>query len=243
MYKSDGRDVTEIPATPFAFVWFSLKPYKKWLFWAIFLTFTRQLFSDLEAYALKGFIDAANNFTNNSGIPLFSVFLWVALIPILLLLTVVCIRGTEFMMHQWTARARTFAVKKLFEYLSLHSLSYFSDRFSGSLSTRVGTISSNVSRLAYQFTNQILSVLFSLIITFFLIKSASIALATVFIIGFIILIPINFFLTRKQIVLSEKMSETFAKLQGQVIDAITHISAIQHYVRRNYEIDHTFSLQ
>jgi ATP-binding cassette, subfamily B, bacterial len=226
----------EIPSTPFAFIWFIVKPYKKWLFVAIFLTFLQQLFHDLQSYAYRGFIDAANTYMDGAT-SLQTVFWWIFAVPVLLLLGVASIRGSQVMMNYLTVHARTGAIKKLFEYLSLHSLSYFNDRFSGALSSRVGTISGNVSRLTWQFVNSILGVFFSLIVTSILIYSASRVLAFAFVAGFIVLIPINLFLTRKQIKLSEKMAETMAKLQGQVIDSVTNISAVQQYARRGYEID------
>lgn len=236
MHKSDRRGVTEIPATPFAFIWFIVRPYRKWLLFAVILVFLQQLFSDFQSYTFKGFIDAANLYEQQGG-SLRSVFLWVLASPALLLLSVLAIRGSQFLMNYFTVYARTATVKKLFEYLSLHSLSYFNDRFSGALSSRVSVVSGSVSRLVYQFINGILGIIFSLIVTLILISSASSTLTIAFITGFIVLVPINYFLTRKQVELSAKMVESSVRLQGQVIDAITHISTVQQYVRRNYEID------
>ncbi len=226
----------KIPSTPFAFIWFVVRPYWRWLMFVVVLVFLQQLFSDLQSYAFKGFIDAANIY-EQEGSSLRLVFLWILASPVLLLLSVSAIRGNGFIMNYFTVHVRTAAVKKLFGHLSLHSLSYFNDRFSGALSSKVSVVSSSVSRLVFQFVNGILSILFSLIVTLVLINSASNTLAITFITGFIILVPTNFFLTRKQVELSGKMVETGARLQGQVIDTITNISAVQQYARRDYEIE------
>lgn len=236
MRNSETRGVTEIPATPFAFIWFAARPYWKWLVFAIILTFLHQLFGDLQSYAIRGFVDSASAYKNNEA-SIALVFMWLAAGPTLLLLTVTTTRGTGFLMNYLTVHARTTAVKKLFEYLSLHSLSYFNDRFSGALSSKVGIVSSNVSRLLSLFVGGIFGIFFSLVVTLILINSASTTLAVTFMSGFIILVPINLMLTRKQVELSAKMVETMTRLQGQVIDAVTNISAVQQYARRDYEIE------
>lgn len=200
------------------------------------LAFLNQLFSDLTQYALKGFVDSAYLYEQGSS-SLQTVFLWIFAGPALLLLTVIVIRTNGFMMNYLTVHARTSAIKRLFEYLSLHSLSYFNNRFSGTLSSKVNIISGNISRLIGHFVHSILGTLFSLGITLLLIGSASNTLAIMFASGFAMLIPINFFLTRKQIRLSEKMAETKARLQGQVVDAVMNIAAVQQYARRNHELD------
>lgn len=228
----EQRGTIEIPSTPFAFIWFALRPYKKWFFWAIFFVFLSELFGGLQSYTFKGFVDAANSLGSARVI-----FLWVLAYPVLLLFDAMTIRANGFMLNFLTVYARTRAVKILFEYLSLHSLSYFNNRFAGALSEKVTTISQNVSRLAYQFIWSILSPFFVFIVTVTILFSANIILAIVFMCGFIVLIPINLWLTRKQLFLSEKLAELAARLRGYVIDVVTNITAVQQYARRSYEIN------
>lgn len=231
----NSSKINFIPRTPFAFIWFVVKPYKKLLFLAIFLTFLQQVFSDSISYTLKGFVDTASVYRPGESTQ--GIFLWLIASMSLLLLSVITIRCIGFIMNYYTVHARTDSVKHLFNYLSLHSLSYFNDKFSGSLASRVGIISSNTSRLTSRFINNFLSIFFSIIVTFFLINSASTSLAMIFIFGVIVLIPFNYFLTRKQIKLSSKTAELSARLQGQVVDTITNITAVQQYAQRNHEIE------
>src|SRR3989344_2571184 len=114
MHKSDGRGVTEIPATPFAFIWFAIKPYKKWFFLAIFFLFLSDLFGGLQSYTFKGFVDAANSYTSGV-VPIRTVFLWVLIYPILILLAAGAIPATGFMLNYLSVHARTRALKVLFE--------------------------------------------------------------------------------------------------------------------------------
>jgi ABC-type multidrug transport system fused ATPase/permease subunit len=80
MSKSQNKSV-EIPSTPFAFIWFAIKPYKKWFFLAVFLVSLADLFGGLQSYTFKGFVDSANAYNANSG-SLSSVFFWILMYPI-----------------------------------------------------------------------------------------------------------------------------------------------------------------
>ena len=232
----EKRQYIEIPSTPLAFIWFAIKPYKKWFFLAIVFILLTDIFGGLQSYIFKGFVDSANNYSFSGDGSLRTVFLWVLTYPILLLVSAGAIRVVGFMLNYLTVYARTRAVKILFEYLSLHSASYFNDRFSGALSEKVATVSGNVSRLIEIFIWSILSLFFTFLVTTTIILSASRALALAFFFGFLILIPFNFWIARKQKIFSDKLAELRAKLRGSIIDTVTNISAVQQFARRAYEI-------
>ena len=236
MNKSGGKKgVAEIPATPFAFIWFALKPYKKLFFYGVFFIVIADILGALQTYTFKQVTDLANTYTSG-GTSLQSVFLWILAYPALLLLAAAAIRVSGFMVNYFTVYARTGALRILFEYLSLHSLSYFNDKFSGALSNRVTTVAQNVSRLITQFIYQILGTIVTLIITSTILFTVNTNLGIAFVCGFALLIPINWFMTRRQKTLSARMAETAATLRGNVIDVITNISAVQQYARRFFEI-------
>ena len=84
----------QIPNTPFAFIRFGIKPYKKWFFWTVAFVFLSELLGGLQAYVFKGFVDAAT-----SGISSHIVFLWVLAYSVLILFDSMVIRGSGFMMN------------------------------------------------------------------------------------------------------------------------------------------------
>jgi len=218
------KEAIEIPNTPFAFIWFAIKPYKKWFFWAILFVLMSQFFSISQTYVFRRVVDSISIF-------------WIMAIPSLLLLSFITRRSAGFLINYLTVYARTASIKKLFEHLSLHSLSYFNDRFSGALSSKVNDVGSNVAHMIVQFIYEILGVLFALALVVVILFSTKPILALIFISSVVILIPLNLVITRKQIKLSELMIATRSKLAGQVIDAVTNISAVQQYARRLFEID------
>jgi ATP-binding cassette, subfamily B, bacterial len=224
-----------IPNTPFAFIWFAVKPYKKGIIWVTLLVILAQSLGSIQPYIFKGFIDSANDYVAGAS-TLKIVFLWLVSFPILNLLGQLCWRGTGFIGQYLTVHIRTAVIAKLFEYLSLHSLSYFNDRFSGALSEKVNNVAKGTSRLLEQWMWSFLGLFIDLIIGAVIIFYSNTNLGVTFLLSVLVLIPINLWLSRKQNKLTEIATELSTKLRGQVIDAVTNISAVQQYARRFYEM-------
>jgi len=228
---------TDIPTTPFAFVWFSIKEYRKLFLIALTFVFLQQLFNGLYSVVFKGFVDNASLYTDGGNVSLKIVFLWILAIPIIRILSVSSVRASSFVFNFLTVHIRTKVSKIIFEYLSLHSLSYFNDRFSGALSNRVNTLSSNVSRISFQGTSLLMGFILNFIVSSTIIFSANKTLFLAFIGGSVILVPINYLVTKRQLVLSSELAKILAKLRGDIIDVITNIASVQAYARRAFEID------
>ncbi len=224
-----------LPRTTFRFIWDATRPYSRWFYGAIFFLFLADLLGGLQSYAFQKFVDAATSYGETNG-SISDVFFWVAAYPLFLLLAAGSIRGVGYMLNYLTVHSRTQAVKSLFEYLSLHSIGFFNERFAGALSNRVTQVAGNVARLQNNFIWSMLSPLFTFFVTATLIATASTALAVGFTVGFLLLIPINIALTRQQKDLSEKMAATAAHLRGQVIDVVTNITAVQQFALRGHEL-------
>lgn len=224
-----------MPKSPFAFIWFALTPYKKPFFIATFLVIGVQVVGGMQAYVLKGFVDSAQSFAVGEG-TVRTVFLWLMAFPLLGMFYHLGYRGSGFAMNIVNVRSRAHALRRLFDYLSLHSLSYFNDRFSGSLSEKASIVSGNVSRLLSQFMWSILNLLVGFFVTAFLLYQSNFWLAFIFVCLFILLIPFNLIINRKQKILSDKNAELSARVRGEVIDTVTNITAVQQYSRRLFEI-------
>ncbi len=59
--------------------------------------------------------------------------------------------------------------------------------------------------------------------------------AGLFLAGIFILIPINYFLTKKTVTLSKESAKTFSALRGQVVDSITNMETIREFSQTNSE--------
>lgn len=227
--------LVNIPNKPIKFIFFAVRKYL-WLFLAA-TTFVVlvELLGGLANIGVQRLIDNANLYLQDE-VPLNTVFFWLLLIPIARLFYALFLRASGFIMNYLTVHARTDIDRLLFNYLSDHSLGYFSDRFAGSLGSRVSTVAQGTIRLLGQFMWAIVSNFSTIIINFALITSVDLELGLFLIGAAILLIPFNLFLTRKQVALSEKMVETGAKLRGQLIDAVGNIIAVQQFARKDYEL-------
>lgn len=230
-----NKDIS-IPSTPFAFIWFTLRPYQKRFWWSVVLICLVQIAGGVQAYALKGFIDSAQAYANGVGPSLRVVFMWMFAFPLLSFFYYLGYRISGFLMNGVTVGVRAFGLKALFDYLSLHSLSYFNNRFSGALSEKIGLVSSNSSNLLGQFVWNILNLLVSFFVTAFIFYNSSPTLAVIFVSLFVFLIPLNFLITKRQKILSERSAELGSKMRGEVIDSVTNITAMQQYSRRLFEM-------
>jgi len=224
------------PNTPIAFTLFAMRGYLKWFLLATIFITAVELILGFSAIILQEIVDSANLYAAGEGL-LKTVFLWTLALPVLRVSHAILIRAVGFAMHYLTIHTRTRTVRFLFEYISNHSLSYFSDRFAGSLGSRVTTISKNVNRLLGQFLYRIVGTFTGILISIALIFSINISLAIAVSLSFLLLIPFNLFLTRKQVKLSERMSKTSAKLRGLIIDTVTNITAVQQYARKDFELE------
>ncbi|XKT75003.1 MAG: ABC transporter ATP-binding protein [Patescibacteria group bacterium UBA2103] len=225
----------KVSSNPIKFMLFAVRKYL-WLFIAATaFVILIEILGGIATIGLQRLIDSANLYVEDK-VPLSTVFFWLMVIPIARLFYALLIRVSNYIMHYLTVHARTDISRFLFGYLSDHSLGYFSDRFAGSLGSRVNTISQSSMRLLGQFLWMIVSNFSTIVINLALIVSVNLKLGLFMIGSLFVLIPINFFLTRKQINLSEKMVETGAKLRGELIDAVSNIIPIQQFARRDHEL-------
>jgi len=224
-----------IPNKPIKFTFFALKGYLWWFLLATFFVIFVEVLGGAGSYSLQKVIDAANGYISKEN-SLRIVLFWTLALPVFHLGYAASYRVSAFIMHYLTIYARTGVARLIFEYLSEHSLSYFSDRFAGSLGSRVTTISQNVVRLLSLFLWQVVSNFSAIIINLALTFSVYLPLGAAMTIAFIALVPLNLFLTRKQVALSERMSATAAKLRAQIIDTVTNIIAVQQFARKKFEL-------
>lgn len=225
----------QVPSKPIQFMLFAVRKYL-WLFIAatIFVILI-EILGGIANISLQRLIDNANLYIENK-VPLNSVFFWLLLIPIARLFYALLIRLSNYIMHYLTVHARTDISRFLFSYLSEHSLGYFSDRFAGSLGSRVNTVSQSSMRLLGHFLWAIVSNFSTIVINLAIIVSINLKMGLSMIGALVVLVPINFFLTRKQVDLSEKMVETGAKLRGQLIDTVSNIIPVQQFARKEHEL-------
>lgn len=225
-----------IPNQPLKFAWFVGRNFWLPITLAIVAIFVAELAHVFNPYIVKLIIESVESFNASSLRPehiLSLLFLYIGLS----LVTVLAYRATGFALHYTTAALRTKAYRVLFDHLSQHSSTYFSDRFAGALSSKVNIVGQNVSRILNTLVWQLLSLALSIVFSAILIFSTNITIAGIFIVVIALLIPLNIAITRPQLKLSEENSRTMNILRGQIVDAITNIIAVRHFAQRDKELE------
>ncbi len=207
--------------------------------WAIFSIIAVILISTILAitapYVLKYIVDAGSILTHDGsyqsltlaafiyiGITLGSSLLW---------------RISGFLGMHWMVRARATARFVLTSYITIHSHEYFSNRFAGSLSSKISAAANGVSDLIeyilWVFLNSIVYMIASFVITFLVNPT----IGFIFLGWVIIIIPINFFLAQYRMPFSRAVQQAETELMGTTVDILTNITAVHEYSRTFFELE------
>lgn len=224
-----------IPDTPLAFGVFLTKPFWVLAVASFVLVVIAQALETSTYYIFKQLIDVAGASVAGDGAAT-AALMWVVLYPIAAIGHSFIYRASGLTAMQWITRMQKYGRDVLFKYLSLHSNTYFSNRFAGALSNKIWNATDGVGNLAenmlWSYTN--LGVAF--IGSIFLVYLANPILAGIFAFWVIVLIGTSFFLAKLNRRLSTARAEQRSKLTGLLVDIVTNITAMRQFARRSGEI-------
>jgi len=137
---------------------------------------------------------------------------------------------------QWATGVRATARHSLTAYVTLHSRAYFSSRFAGSISNKIGHAGSGARDMVEQFLWQFLELFVSVLASFVIAFVASPILAWIFLGWVLVIAAINVVFARKRVPLASRSQKLENALTGMTVDLLSNISAMQEYARRPFEI-------
>jgi len=218
-----------IPNTPLRFIVYVSKTFKWVALGALFLVVIASALSVGTNYFFKLIVDAAEY--GNTEKALFYAMMY----PVAIFLIQLLYRGSGVLGMVWVTGTKKVANDDLSDYLLTHSHGYFSDRFAGSLLSKVGYATGALEQLIPEFLWTYVTAIVSFVVTAYFILQADLLSGVLFVLLTVVLIFTNrLFLPRKRI-LSRKNSETGTKLRGILVDVLTNISATRQYVRSQHE--------
>ena len=220
-----------IPNKPLPFVVAMIKPNAWQLGFALFFAGSAQLADFVFAVYLGYLIDTISHAHE------VSTWLWVlvAMYPTITLFQALMWRSAGFFMMYVESSLNARIQTHLFSYLTDHGMEYFSNRFAGSLSSKIAS----ASRGAGGIIDQLVWNYWTLVVS--LVASLSYALwvnwhvASVVLVAAVLVVPTNVYLARKKAVLSEYVESLRTKLRGSIVDSITNIAAMIHFASRGRE--------
>lgn len=224
------RGGVEIPKTPLRFIYFAAKQNALLGVIAITAVTLAQLCGIYLPIVLKYIIDHAQTSAERADI-----FVWVLLFPLAMLFMFIFYRIAGFVGMEWLTRTEMFAYRTLFDHLTKHSHTYFSNRFAGSITNKIHHASEGAFRLLdgtlWGHYDALLRIIASTVL--FFLTSVWVGVAFVALICF--LIPVNLYLVKRRRPYVVDYSAQKTKLRGSAVDVITNIGAVRQFSRRSDE--------
>lgn len=227
----------DFPTTtnPLRFLWFTSRPHWKPMALAICAVAIAAVLSASISYVFKLIADAAVGLPSEES---YRALLYACAAYIFVTLTTHLVwRLSGFAGGVWANNARATGRHALAAYVTLHSRQYFSSRFAGSISNKIGHASNGmrdmIDLMLWQFFEFSISILASLVIAY----TVSPVIAYVFILWVLATAIANLYMARKRIPYSSATQKMETTLNGATVDLLSNITTMQEYARRRFEIE------
>ncbi len=221
---------SDVPHTPFRFMGYISSLHTRWFVGALMMVTVAEIVSTSIPYIFKSIIDIAGKVSSGAS-PVSDVWFWACMYPIAVGVMFLAWRGSGFIGMEWASRSNATVYKILFSYLSHHSHSYFSDRFAGSLSSKISHASEGIQSLFEAFIWNYYPSVLSLIITMWYLWTSNIYIGIIFFVLVLILVPLNVVLAKYRRPHVVEFSAQSSKARGFGVDAITNMVTIRQFGR------------
>ncbi len=219
----------QIPKQPFAYFWYVSKPFKGLVFVAIFAVILASVFSQSTAYFYKLIVDAVE--VGDKKLALYYALLY----PIAILVVQLMYRVSGFSGGKWVAKTKKYGYDLLLSHTFKHSHSYFLNRFSGSLMSKINNVNGAVDQLIPDLLWSIINSIVYLLVTIVFMMTVDVKAAAIFTTLIIALIIFNRTLSEKKALYAKAAAEASSAIRGRIVDVLTNVQAVRQYVRTKYE--------
>ena len=232
--SSIWRDDFPTGRNPLGFFLFSSKPHWKSAVVSIIFAALAGVASTSVAYVFKLIVESASMVGSNGYDPL----LWSCMLAILFLgIAKAFWRSAGFAGSRWATGAGATARYALTSYVTLHSRTYFSDRFAGSIMNKIRHAASGMREVVDIFLWEFLELAVNAIASFILAYLVSPLIGLVFFVWIVTILGINIYLGYKRVPLSARAHDLETVLNGSTVDLLTNVSAMQEFARREFELE------
>ncbi len=228
--------VAELPATPFAFIWYLVRNHAAWR--VALLVVLAACATAIDAFgplALSHLINAIGTaYAKHLGF-MSAVFPWIALMGAIWFVSACAFRGYEAVDVATSLRLRALAQKYLFAYMLGHAPRYFQENFAGKLGQKVkqagqATISiMNILCLDMVRVSGLVLVGGALMFA----AKPSYAVILAFWTGLYLAIVIS--LAKRCVRLSKALSDEVSTSTGRLVDAIANADLVRAFAKAAYE--------
>lgn len=186
-------------------------------------------------YTFKMMVDAAAGLLRGES---YEALIWAALAYI----TISTVRELVWRISgysgaYWATGARATAREVLTAYLTLHSRDYFSNRFAGSLASKISNSASGVRDFVQMFLWQFLSMGVTFVVSVVIMFFVHPLLGALFVGWTLAVAPFNIYRARKRVPLTKLTQENETRLAGMTVDLLSNVGAMHEFTRRSFELE------
>ncbi len=213
-----------IPSTPWSFIWYITKPFWPAALLVVLLTIIFAVCNQSLTLFFKWIVEAIEEGNQAEALRYGLLF------PCAVFVIQLTNRAGSFIAsYYWHPLSRRLANDVLATYVLSHSHTYFSNRFAGSLLTKINSVVSATESLLHDIVWSYLTLLVSLLVSFYFIFTVDLRSAVVFVFLIFALVVVNrLFLPGKR-KRSRQAAAAASKMRGGMVDIFSNIAAARQY--------------
>jgi ATP-binding cassette subfamily B protein len=226
---------TIIPNTPIRFALAASRPYWHWGVLTIFFMAIAVSVDTATYYVYEKLIDTAQALSIGSATQM-QVYLWVIALPLTMIGHQLLYRASGASALTWTSALRSRAADMLFEHLSFHSIPYFSNRMSGSTANKIWNASGGARDMIDSLVWNFINTGFAFFASAALLATVSWMLAGLFGVWMVVLVVLNYFLSKYTATYAKEREEIRSRLSGYVVDIVSNMFSVINFSNRAREV-------
>lgn len=215
---------------PYAFFWHVTRPNWKWALFAVLLVTIGSVAGQSSNYFYKLIIEAVERGDTEKAL-----FLGLAF-PVVLLVIQLVYRLSGVAGAYWTTSAHKVGLVTLYAHAIQHSHSYFSNRFAGSVTSKIRNVTGAIEEIIPDFLWSQYGSLVSFVAAFVIIFTVDGMAAMAFVLLIVTLVIVNSLMSPEKARLSKESAAIGTQLQGRGVDSFTNIAAVRQYAKQSFEI-------
>ncbi len=224
-----------IPNTPLRFLWYLGSKYKLLGIISFLLVVVAETLNISIYYVSSKLVDTFTS-VGTAAEQKETLLIWGGAFVLISAGNMLFYRLSAFAAIGWVIKFHKDGYQELYDYLTRHSHTYFSNRFAGALSNKISNAVDSSAGLMFQILWTFFSELIGLIVTLILFFSIDARIGFVLLGAFALVLMFNIMAVRKRRPLVVLYSTASSRARGEGVDAITNISAVRQYVRRQHEL-------
>ena len=220
-----------IPTNPLRFFFYILKPYRGLAALSMVVVTVASGLSQGTSYFFKIIVDAAERSDFDS------VLFWGLMFPVAVFVVQGLYRVSGYIGGYLVTRAKQKVYDDLSTYMLSHSHTFFSDRFAGSVLSKINNVASSIDYMIPEILWTHLSALVAFMVTFVLMFVIDPVSACLFLVLLVVLILVNTRMAPRKRILSREQSSAGTALRGYLVDVLGNMAAVRQYARIPFERD------